>query len=119
METTLWQTAIYQKFVTTHEGYHRPKTALDVFENLKNDVSAVMGQYAQSQKKQIFVSFRGRYQTEEYYGFNIGGVKDWINNTYHNRDKDEWDDPFTYDSGALTSELMLEQRLINKQCKRH
>lgn len=56
-----WIRQEIKKFVTTHEGYHRPKTALDVFENLKNDVSAVMDQHAQSQKKQIFVSFRGRY----------------------------------------------------------
>ena len=69
-----WIRQEIKKFVTTYEGYNRPKTALDVFENLKNDVSAVMGQHAQSQKKQIFISFRGRYQTEEYYGFNIGGV---------------------------------------------
>lgn len=110
-----WIRQEIKKFVTTHEDYHRPKTALDVFENLKNDVSAVMDQHTQSQKKHIFVSFRGRYQTEEYYGFNIGGVKDWIKNTYHNRDKDEWDDPFTYDSGALTSELMPEQRLWTVQ----
>ncbi len=110
-----WIRQEIKKFVTTHEDYHRPKTALDVFENLKNDVSAVMDQHTQSHKKHIFVSFRGRYQTEEYYGFNIGGVKDWIKNTYHNRDKDEWDDPFTYDSGALTSELMPEQRLWTVQ----
>lgn len=106
-----WIQQEIKKFVMTHEDYHRPETALDVLGNLKNDVCSVMAKPEEYQKKHIFVSFRGRYQTEEYYGFNIGGVKDWIKNTYHNRDKDEWDDPFTYDSGALTSELMPEQRL--------
>lgn len=110
-----WIQQEIKKFVMTHEDYHRPETALDVLGNLKNDVCSVMAKPEECQKKHIFVSFRGRYQTEEYYGFNIGGVKDWIKNTYHNRDKDEWDDPFTYDSGALTSELMPEQRLWTVQ----
>lgn len=110
-----WIRQEIKKFVTTHEDYHRPETALDVLENLKSDVRAVMDQHAQSQKKHIFVSFRGRYQTEEYYGFNIGGVKDWIKNTYHEKDKEEWEEPFTYDSGALTSEMMPEQRLWTVQ----
>lgn len=110
-----WVQQEIKKFVTTHEDFHRPETALDVLGNLKNDVNSVMAQHGQSQKKQIFVSFRGRYQKEKYYGFNVDGVKEWIKNTYHEKDKDEWDDPFIYDSGALTSELMPEQRLWTVQ----
>lgn len=110
-----WIQQEIKSFIATHEDYHKPETPLEVFGNLKNDVGAVMAQYAQSKKKQIFVSFRGRYQTEKYYGFNIDDVKEWIKNTYHEKDKDEWDDPFIYDSGALTSELMPEQRLWTVQ----
>ena len=110
-----WIQQEIKSFIATHEDYHKPETPLEVFGNLKNDVGAVMAQYAQSKKKQIFVSFRGRYQAEKYYGFNIDGVKEWIKNTYHDKGKDEWDDPFIYDSGALTSELMPEQRLWTVQ----
>lgn len=110
-----WIRQEIKSFIATHEDYHKPGTPLEVLGNLKNDVGAVMVQYAQSKKKQIFVSFRGRYQAEEYYGFNIDDVKEWIKNTYHEKDKDEWDDPFIYDSGALTSELMPEQRLWTVQ----
>lgn len=110
-----WIQQEIKKFVTTHEDYHKPETPLEVLGNLKNDVSAVVAKQEESQKKQIFVSFRGRYQTEKYYGFNIDDVKEWIKNTYYEKDKDEWDDPFIYDSGALTSELMPEQRLWTVQ----
>lgn len=110
-----WIQQEIKKFMTSHEDYHRPENALDVLGNLKNDVSAVMAKQEELQKKQIFVSFRGRYQTEKYYGFNVYGVKDWIKNTYHKKDKEDWDDPFIYDCGSLTSELMPEQRLWTVQ----
>ena len=110
-----WIQQEVMKFVATHEDYHRPKTSFEVLWNLKRDVSSVMAQYDQMKKKQIFVSFRGRYQTEKYYGFNVDDVKAWIKNTYHAKDKDEWESPFTYDSGMLTSELMPEQRLWTVQ----
>lgn len=106
-----WIQKEFKNFILTHEDYHRSEIPLEVLGNLNNDVSSVMAQYEQFQKMQIFVSFRGRYQTEKYYGFNVDDVKDWIKNTYHRKDKDEWDEPFTYDSGALSCELMPEQRL--------
>lgn len=119
-----WIQQEIEKFIATHEDYHRPETPLEVLENLKRDVESVMTQYRQPKKKQIFVSFRGRYQNDKqakdedkhyYHGYDIDGVKDWIKKTYHEKDQDEWDDPFTYDSGALTSELMPEQRLWTVQ----
>lgn len=110
-----WIQQEIKKYVAIHEDYHRPETPLEVLGNLKSDVGSVMAQHAQSKRKQIFVSFRERYQKEKYYGYNVDDVKDWIKNTYHEKDKDEWDDPFIYDSGALTSELMPEQRLWTVQ----
>lgn len=110
-----WIQQEIKSFIATHEDYHKPGTPLEVLGNLKNDVGAVMVQYAQSKKKQIFVSFRGRYQTEKYYGFDVDDVKEWIKNIHHEKDKEEWDDPFIYDSGVLTSELMPEQRLWTVQ----
>ena len=103
------------QFIKTHEESQRPKSAIDILENLKTDVSSVMSRYEQPEKKQIFVSFRGRYQKEKYYEYNVDDVKNWIKNTYHNKDVDEWDDPFTYNSEALTSELMPEQRLCGQE----
>ena len=88
---------------------------LQTFGNLIREICSTMTYYGQSKKKQIFVSFRGRYQQNEFYGYNIGKVKDWIKNTYHEKDSDEWDEPFTYDSGALSSELMPEQRVWTVQ----
>ncbi len=110
-----WIQQEIKSFIATHEDYYKPENPLEVLGNLKSDVGSVMAQNEQYKKKQIFVSFRGRYQTEKYYGFNIHDVKEWITNTYHEKDKDEWDDPFIYDSGALTSELMPEQRLWTVQ----
>lgn len=110
-----WIQQEIKKYLTTHEDYHRPETALDVLGNLKNDVSSVMVKPEECQKKHIFVSFRGRYQAEKYYGYNVDDVKDWIKNTYHEKDQKKWDEPFTYDSGSLTSELMPEQRLWTVQ----
>lgn len=110
-----WIQQEVNQFIETHEESQKPKTALDILKNLKNDVSSVMSRYEQPKKKQIFVSFRGRYQKEKYYDYNVDDVKNWIKNTHHNNDKDDWDDPFTYDSEALTSELMPEQRLWTVQ----
>lgn len=119
-----WIQQEIKKYIAKHEDYHRPETPLDVLGNLKSDVGSVMTQYERSQKKQIFVSFRGRYQNDKqvkdenkhhYHGYDIDGVKEWIKNTYHEKDQEEWDEPFTYDSGALTSELMPEQRLWTVQ----
>lgn len=119
-----WIQQEIKSFIATHEDYHKPKTPLEVIGNLKNDVGFVMNQYKRPQKKQIFVSFRGRYQNDKrtknedkhyYHGYDIDGVKKWIKNTYHEKDQEEWDEPFTYDSGALTSELMPEQRLWTVQ----
>lgn len=119
-----WIQQEIKKFVATHEDCLRPETPLEVLGNLKCDVGSVMAQHEQSKKKQIFVSFRGRYQNGKqakdedkryYYGYDIDGVKEWIKNTYHEKEKDEWEDPFIYDSGALTSELMPEQRLWTVQ----
>lgn len=110
-----WIQQEIKKFIAAHEDYRKPQTPLWVLGNLKSDVSSVMAQYERSKKKQAFVSFRGRYQTEKYYGFNVADVKAWIKNTYHAKDKDEWEEPFTYDGGVLTSELMPEQRLWTVQ----
>ena len=110
-----WILQEVNQFIENHEESQRPKSAIDILENLKTDVSSVMSRNEQPEKKQIFVSFRGRYQKEKYYEYNVDDVKNWIKNTYHNKDVDEWDDPFTYDSEALTSELMPEQRLWTVQ----
>lgn len=105
-----WVQQEIKMYVAMHEDYHRPETMSEVLYNLRNGVGLVMNPNKPSKKKQIFISFRGHYQTEKYYGFNIDDVKDWIKNTYHAKDIEEWDDPFIYDSGVLTSELMPEQR---------
>lgn len=110
-----WLQEEIKKYVTTHDDYQRPETVLDVLGNLKSDVNSVMFKYKQLKRKQIFISFRGRYQAEKYYGYNVDDVKDWIKNTYHKKDQDKWDEPFTYNSGELTSELMPEQRLWTVQ----
>lgn len=110
-----WILQEVNQFIENHEESQRPKSAINILENLKTDVSSVMSRYEQPEKKQIFVSFRGRYQKEKYYEYNVDDVKNWIKNTYHNKDVDEWDDPFTYNSEALTSELMPEQRLWTVQ----
>lgn len=110
-----WIQKEIKSFIVVHKDYNKPETPLELLGNLKSDVGAVMAQHTHFKKKQIFISSRGRYQAETYYGFNIDGVKEWIKNIYHDQDKDEWDEPFTYDSGALTSELMPEQRLWTVQ----
>lgn len=114
-EIVNWIWGKLNDFVTSHKEFQRPENAMEILENLKDDICSVRAQHEQSHKKQIFVSFRGRYQTEKYYGFNVAEVKDWIKNTYHEKDREEWDEPFTYDSGALTSELMPEQRVWTVQ----
>ena len=114
-EIVNWIWGRLNDFVSSYKEFKRPKNAMKILENLKDDIRSVMDQYEQPKKKQIFVSFRGRYQTEKYYGFNVDEVKDWIKNTYHEKDCKNWDEPFTYDSGALTSELMPEQRVWTVQ----
>jgi hypothetical protein len=70
-----WIQQEVNQFIETHEESQKPKTALDILKNLKNDVSSVMSRYEQPKKKQIFVSFRGRYQKEKYYDYNVDTVK--------------------------------------------
>ena len=60
-----WIQQEIKSFIATHEDYHKPKTPLEVIGNLKNDVGFIMNQYKRPQKKQIFVSFRGRYQNDK------------------------------------------------------
>ena len=106
-----WIQQEINQYTVTYGDVERPQT----FENLISEIGSTMTYYGQSKKKQIFVSFRGRYQQNEFYGYNIGNVKDWIKNIYHEKDSEEWDEPFTYDSGALSNELMPEQRVWTVQ----
>ena len=103
------------RFIDTHEELNRPETVSDVLMNAHDEARDVVSRYEQKDRKSIFVSFRGRYQENEYYGYDIASVKRWIKDVYHKDDSDEWNEPFTYDSGSLTSELMPEQRVWTVQ----
>ena len=103
------------RFLDNHDGLSRPENVSEMLMSVQSDVRTVMSRYDQKDRKSIFVSFRGRYQENEYYGYNVASVKRWIKEVFHKDDSDEWNEPFTYDSGSLTNELMPEQRVWTVQ----
>lgn len=93
------------------EDYQRQEVTTDIGEWIQSDNI----QYLHPPKKHIFISYRGRYQHEKYYGYNVYDVINWIKEVYHKNDGTEWNTPFFYESASLTSEFMPEQRVWTAQ----
>lgn len=93
-----------------------PKNKRERIKNLENlnkriklEVNEAFHLGSSKKKKQTFLSFRGRYQNEKYFGYNIEDVVNEIK-SYHSN-CDEWEIPYYYESASLTEEFMPEQRI--------
>ena len=100
-------------FIARNPDFQRPQSPVSYVINTINDIELINKVHDKPKKNQIFLSFRGKYQTRKYHDYNVNDVKDEIKQ-YHNFSS-EWDEPFSYGSASLTEEFMPEQRIWTVQ----